>query len=184
MARYVALIRGINVGGNHLIKMAELKDCFEELGLRDVQTYIQSGNVLFTSTAAPARLCTRIETAIETAFRCRTSVVIRSAAQMRTIVERAPRGFGTDPRKYRYDVLFLKEPLTAKAALEQVPTQDGVDDVRAGRGVLYFSRLVSKASQSRLSRLVSLPVYKRLTIRNWNTTTQLSTLSSESPYGR
>jgi uncharacterized protein (DUF1697 family) len=58
-------------------------------------------------------------------------------------------------------------------AMKSVQTKEGVDEARAGIGVLYFSRLISKASQSRLTRLVSLPVYKSMTIRNWNTTTAL-----------
>jgi uncharacterized protein (DUF1697 family) len=57
--------------------------------------------------------------------------------------------------------------------MKSVVMAPGVDDARAGTGVLYFSRLISKASQSRLSRLVGLPVYKNMTIRNWNTTTAL-----------
>ena len=62
--KYVALLRGINVGGNHLIKMADLKACFEEQRLRDVATYIQSGQVVFTATARPAEIVRRLEAAI------------------------------------------------------------------------------------------------------------------------
>jgi uncharacterized protein (DUF1697 family) len=57
--------------------------------------------------------------------------------------------------------------------LKSVPTRPGVDEARAGAGVLYFSRLTSKAEQSMLPRLVSLPIYQNMTIRNWNTTTKL-----------
>lgn len=60
----------------------------------------------------------------------------------RQIVTRAPEGFGDHPAKYRYDVIFLKEPLTASAALKSVPTKQGVDRAHAGSGVLYFSRLI------------------------------------------
>jgi uncharacterized protein (DUF1697 family) len=64
-------------------------------------------------------------------------------------------------------------PLTATKALKQVPTKGGVDQVASGPGALYFSRLTSKATQSRLSRVVSMPIYQSMTIRNWNTTTKL-----------
>jgi uncharacterized protein (DUF1697 family) len=63
--------------------------------------------------------------------------------------------------------------LSAADALAQVPAKAGVDRVSAGPGVLYFSRLIEKASQSRMSRIVALPIYKQMTIRNWNTTTWL-----------
>jgi uncharacterized protein (DUF1697 family) len=173
MARYVALLRGINVGGNNLIRMPALKAAFESGGFEDVSTYIQSGNVLFGARDGAAALTTRIERLLESTFGLPLSVVVRSRSQMRTIVERAPRGFGSEPDAYRYDVIFLKEPLTARTAMRTVPTRPGVDEAWAGTGVLYFSRLASRASQSRLSKVVSMPIYKSMTIRNWNTTTKL-----------
>src|SRR5262245_719866 len=93
---------------------------------------------------------------------------------MAAIVARAPRGFGKQPDKYRYDVIFLNAPLTGAAAIKVVPMKEGVDEAHAGAGVLYFSRLNSKATQSKLGRVVSLPIYKEMTIRNWRTTTALA----------
>jgi len=184
MSRYVALIRGINVGGKNLIKMAALKACFEDQGFQDVVTYIQSGNALFTSSAAGrTELSRQIEDALESTFGYRPVVVLRTRKQMQQIVERAPRGFGGDAAKFRYDVIFLKEPLTASAALKRVQsvlTNPDVDRAYSGVGVLYFSRLVSKAAQSRLSRIVSLPIYGSITIRNWATTTKLLELAQGS----
>jgi uncharacterized protein (DUF1697 family) len=177
MKRYVALLRGINVGGKNLIKMTDLKACFEALGLRDVSTYIQSGNVLFGSDESDILKLTRqIETVLSKTFNYKSRLVLRSQKQMKAIVAGAPKGFGTDPSTYRYDVIFLKEPLTAAKAMESVTTKPGVDQAFAGRDVLYFSRLISKASQSYLTRIISLPVYQNMTIRNWNTTTKLLVL--------
>ncbi|HVR19008.1 MAG TPA: hypothetical protein VMS65_04915, partial [Polyangiaceae bacterium] len=82
--------------------------------------------------------------------------------------------------KFRYDVIFLKEPLTAALAMKSVRTKEGVDRAFAGKRVLYFSRLVAKATQSQLGKLVGLPVYKSMTIRNWNTTTKLLALMQSS----
>lgn len=174
MARYVALLRGINVGGRNLIKMPALEDSFEAHGFEDVSTYIQSGNVLFGSRngRAPA-LAGQIEQMLASTFGLPIGVVVRSRTQMRAIVERAPAGFGSDPARYRYDVIFLKEPLTAREAMKVVSVKPGVDEAQPGAGVLYFSRLIAKATQSRLSRIVGLPEYQRMTIRNWNTTTTL-----------
>jgi uncharacterized protein (DUF1697 family) len=174
MAHHLALLRGINVGGKNLIKMADLKACFEDHGFGNVVTYIQSGNVLFGSAeSSSAKLTSQIEEMLGRAFDYPASVVVRNRAQLRRIVGRAPDGFGTEPSRYRYDVLFLKPPITAKRALNEIPTREGVDEVNAGTGVLYFSRLISRASQSRLSRVVSMPIYQSMTIRNWNTTTKL-----------
>jgi uncharacterized protein (DUF1697 family) len=181
MTQYVALLRGINVGGANLIKMADLKACFEKEGFHDVGTYIQSGNVLFSSAdSGRIELTRRIEAALTRAFGYRASVVLRSRKEMYDIVRRAPGGFGALPARYRYDVIFLKAPLTAPIAMKSVLVRPRVDEAHSGNEVLYFSRLISKASQSQLSRLVSLPVYQSMTIRNWNTTTTLLRLMDRS----
>jgi len=181
MTRYVALLRGINVGGNNLIKMVELKACFEEEGFGAVRTYIQSGNVLFDAPAlGRAKLTRRVEAAIEKAFAVNAAAVVRSRKDLEEVVASAPAGFGKRSG-YRYDVIFLKEPLKAAAALRDVPIREGVDQASAGKGVLYFSRLDERASQSRLSKIVGLPMYKNITIRNWNTTTKVLRLMQAAP---
>lgn len=184
MARYVALLRGINVGGNNLIRMPALVDCFRDHGFEHVTTYIQSGNVVFSAgRERRAELAARIERMLSTTFdHYDASVVLRSASQMRSIVAGAPAGFGDEPWRFRYDVVFLKPSLTAAAALREVPTKEGVDAAAAGTGVLYFSRLASRATQSRLPRVASMPIYQQMTIRNWNTTTKLVELL-EAPAG-
>jgi uncharacterized protein (DUF1697 family) len=174
MKRYVALLRGINVGGNNLIKMAALRACFEKQGLLEVVTYIQSGNVVFGATdGTAATLCRRVERALASTFKYEASVILRTHREMQRIVARAPKGFGAQPDEYRSDVIFLKAPLTGAVAIKGVATTPGVDEAHAGPGVLYFSRLISQASRSRLSKIVSSPIYKSVTIRNWNTTTKL-----------
>jgi uncharacterized protein (DUF1697 family) len=171
---YVALLRGINVGGNNLMRMPALKACFEAQGHRAVATYIQSGNVLFAAGRSNQLVLTReIEAALSKTFAYRSRVVVRSHEQMKTIVKGAPKGFGGRPAAYRYDVIFLKDPLTAEEAMNSVTARPGVDRVLAGDRVLYFSRLISKAAQSQLSRIVGTPAYQNMTIRNWNTTARL-----------
>ena len=175
--RYVALLRGINVGGKNLIRMADLKAAFEAHGFDDVSTYIQSGNVLFGAPRQSSRtLSARIETLLTDAFGTAATVVVRSHVQLRAVVGGAPRGFGSDPQTYRYDVVFLKQPVTGTAALATIRTKPGVDEAHAGKGVLYFARLEAKATQSRLNSIVASPVYPYVTIRNWNTTTKLLAL--------
>jgi uncharacterized protein (DUF1697 family) len=171
---YVALLRGINVGGSNLIRMAALKACFEAKGFRDVTTYIQSGNVVFTADGASEHALTaRIETALSKTFAYDSRVVLRSFEQMKVTVQEAPKGFGGRPALYRYDVIFLKDPLTPDEAVTSVSANPGVDRVYPGDGVLYFARLISKAAQSHLSRVVGTPAYRNMTIRNWNTTGRL-----------
>src|SRR5215210_2879431 len=109
---YLTLLRGINVGGNNLIKMAALRECFEANGFDDVSTYIASGNVLFRSRATDAKRLTRkIERMLSDEFPYDAKVVVVSHDQMRAVVEKAPKGFGSNPGKYLSDVIFLRPPL-------------------------------------------------------------------------
>ncbi len=176
--QYLALLRGINVGGGNIIKMTDLKACFEECKFENVLTYIQSGNVLFESTETDhTKLVRKLERALSKTFNpYKARVVVCSHAKLNQIVREAPKGFGSQPEKYRYDVIFLKDHLPAAEALKSIIPRPGVDEAFAGPGVLYFSRLIAKASQSRLSRMITLPIYQDMTIRNWNTTSKLLAL--------
>lgn len=172
--RYVALIRGINVGGSNIIRMSDLKECFEGLGFADVATYIQSGNVLFRAPKAKrAAIAAEIEKGLSARFGLRGSLVLLDRASLRRIIDEAPKGFGKSPERFRYDVIFLREPMTSKEALVEVRTREGVDEAHAGSRALYFSRLVRLASRSHLSRITRHPAYSFMTLRNWNTTTKL-----------
>ncbi|UFJ39552.1 DUF1697 domain-containing protein [Brevibacillus humidisoli] len=90
MTVYIALLRGINVGGNNLIKMAELRRMFETMGLERVQTYIQSGNVLFISDEREASLRQRIEQEFSAVFGFTVTVVLRTSAELEQIIGNCP----------------------------------------------------------------------------------------------
>jgi uncharacterized protein (DUF1697 family) len=176
---YVALLRGINVGGKNLVPMAELRDAFERAGYANVATYIQSGNVVFESGSAQRTLEADIEAVVEARFGVSIMVVVRSHRQLRDVVARAPDGFGEQPDTYHSDAVFLKAPLTPTAAMGAVSVRDGVDTAWPGQGVLYFQRLSARRTESRLSKIMSTPEYRLMTIRNWNTTTKLLAMLDE-----
>ena len=177
--RFVGLLRGINVGGSNIIRMADLRASFESMGFTEVETYIQSGNVVFSSRAADkARLERTIESSLSAAFGYDSRVVLVSDQELERVLAQAPDGFGKQPSRYRYDVLFVKEPLTPAEVLRQLAPRPGVDAADAGKHALYFRRLISRAAQSHLTKLIRLPVYKHITIRNWNTTTKLLAMTS------
>jgi uncharacterized protein (DUF1697 family) len=172
---HVALLRGINVGGRNAVPMKQLAVCLEGGGYADVTTYIQSGNVLFTTGAADARAIELdLEDRIREEFGFPVPVVVRSRTEMLETVESAPAGFGGPD--HRCDVIFLKHPLTADEAFPKLPAPvEGVDRSWKGpAGCLYWARLAERASKSRLSRIASSPIYPSITVRNWNTTTRLA----------
>ena len=171
--RYVALLRGINVGGRNPVAMADLRKAFEADGYGEVSTYIQSGNVLFESDGRSDSLEDEIEAMLERRFGVPLVVVVRSHRQLRTVVEKAPEGFGGAPDTYHSDVIFLKHPLSSRQAMTVVELRDGVDQAWPSPGVVYFARLSARRTQSRMNRIVGTPEYQRMTIRSWSTTTKL-----------
>jgi uncharacterized protein (DUF1697 family) len=175
-SRYVALLRGINVGGRNKVPMTELRSAFEDAGHTDVSTYIQSGNVLFRSSAPRGSLDADIERTLERRFGFPIVVVVRSHAQLRSVIARAPATFGAKPQTYHSDALFLRAPLTAGQVMKIVRVRDGVDRAWPGRGVVYFERLSAERTKSRLSSIMGTPEYANLTIRSWATTTKLLAL--------
>jgi len=171
---YVALLRGINVGGKNIIKMAELKECLLAAGFENVSTYIQSGNVLFTGPVTDAeRLERELTAALHERFAYQAPVAVRSLIQMQEIISRKPKGFGDEPDLYRSEVIYLIKPLTPSEAMKIVKLKEGVDAAAKGPDVLYFARLTARAGQSYISRIVGTPAYQHMTIRNWNTTTKI-----------
>lgn len=158
--------------------MTDLKACFEANKLENVATYIQSGNILFeTAETDSPKLVKKLERALSKTFSPYPArIVLCSHAKLRQIVRKAPKDFGTRPEKYRYDVIYLRGPLTASEAMKHVSTKPGVDSAFVGPDVLYFSRLIAKASSSHLTRIMASPVYQEMTIRNWNTTTKILAL--------
>jgi uncharacterized protein (DUF1697 family) len=173
MPSSVALLRGINVGGKNLISMADLAACFRDAGYRDVRTYIQSGNVVFTADPATgAALEVAVERMLEERFEIPILVVVRSRDELAATIAGAPADHGSD--ELRSDVFFLKDPRTADATFAALPElREGVDSVALGPGAIYFSRLAAQAAKTRMTRLIGTPIYRQMTVRNWRTTTRL-----------
>ncbi|HYD03011.1 MAG TPA: DUF1697 domain-containing protein [Alphaproteobacteria bacterium] len=175
--QYLALLRGINVGGNNIIKMADLKKSFEDMGFSDVATFIQSGNVIFSDSSKNTdSLTEKIEKALSKRFNYKSCVVLISHETLKKAVKLAPKDFGKYPDKYKYDVVFLKKPLTSANAMKEIKLKEGVDAAYAGKDVVYLSRLTAKASSSYINKIAMLLIYKQMTIRNWNSTTKLLAL--------
>lgn len=180
MARYLALLRGINVGGNRIIKMADLKQMFEDMKFKNVSTYIQSGNVLFdTKEQEPRALQKKIEKALEQALGYSVDIYIRSKEEMKAIVEYdafKKMNAGEDAKIY---VAFLSDlPSEAQVkALEE--TNNDMDMFHVHKTEMY---LVSNRKPGDVFN-IDTPVKKILglknTSRNWNTTQKLYTLMTK-----
>lgn len=170
-ATHVALIRGINVGGKNPVPMAALRQALAAEGFDDVRTYIQSGNVVL---GAPGRaeheVNEAVEAVLEREFAVATVVVTLTADAVRSTVATAPKGFGSDAAAFRYDVIFVRPGIDPAEVLPRVRLREGVDDAWAGERALYFRRLEALRTKSLLNRVLDLPEYRSMTIRNWRTT--------------
>src|SRR5262245_51508819 len=173
---YVALLRGINVGGKNLTKMTALKACLEKAGFGRVETFIQSGNVVFEAAEkSAAKLTAQIDAAIEAAFAIDPRVVVLSRDRLKAVLAGAPAAWrsGND---LRMNIAFLRAAVTPAVALKEVEVRPGVDAVESGRGVLYLSTTLRDVGKSRLSRLVTKPVYQQMTIRTYGTCQKIQSL--------
>jgi len=181
MTKYVALLRGINVGGKNKVPMAGLRKCLEELGFSNVSTYIASGNVILESDKRPDEIKAQIEQALPKRFKLDTElikVLVLSRKQLQAVINNKPEGFGEQPAKYHSDAIFLMG-IDAAQAMPVFDPREGVDKVWPGEGVIYSQRLSSQRTKSRLSKIVATPAYKSMTIRSWNTTTKLLKILEE-----
>lgn len=173
--RYVALLRGINVGGKNIVPMAGLKTSLEEMGFSDVSTYIASGNAIFETEKPAGEIKAQLEKALPEQFKLDDNlikVLVLTPDQLRSIINNKPEGFGEQPEKYHSDALFLMG-IDSASVMPLFNPREGVDKVWPGDGVIYSQRLSSQRTKSRLNAIMASPAYKSMTIRNWNTTRKL-----------
>jgi uncharacterized protein (DUF1697 family) len=173
--RYVALLRGINVGGASIIRMAELRECAQALELKDVATYIASGNLLFrTAERSAVRLEARLESAIYERFGLPVRVVVRTAAEVTRVIERIPAEWLDAPDR-RVTVAFLLRGADAKSMARGLTPKEGIDELVAAPGALIWAIRRDALTRTGL-RLVGTRAYKQMTLRNLNTTLKLAEL--------
>lgn len=178
--RFVALLRGINVGGNNIISKDDLRRAFEELGFTRVRTYIQSGNVLFRAApGATEPLTARIEAGLSERFSYAARAVVLSAADYAAALAAAPAAWGEDSA-CRHNALFTLAGTTPDEVLACLPPpKPDLEIVAAGPGVLFWSAQKARITRSVFARLPALAVYRQVTIRNHNTVRKLAALLSE-----
>ena len=170
MTRYALLVRGINVGGKNKVVMAEFRQELTELGLEKVETYINSGNIFFTSIAPKARLVEKLETFFKVHYPFIQSFSLLSLEDFEAELDNLPGWWTKDMA--RKDVLFYTEGLDVDQVIEKVNSLELVDEVlHFGKLGIFWGKL-SEASYSKTAyhkHLLKMPFYHNITIRNANT---------------
>jgi uncharacterized protein (DUF1697 family) len=177
-ARHIVLLRGINLGARNRIAMPALREALEDGGFKDVRTHLQSGNVVLTSTAKPESVARRCERVINASFGLEIPVVVRSRAELASVVKRNPLGkIATDPK--RYQVSFLSSKLPARIVRElEAAAADSEQVVAIGREVYAWHP--KTIARSRLwTKLAGNDLGVTATARNWATVEALLALADE-----
>ena len=170
---FVALLRGVNVGGNNMISMKSLKESFETIGFANVSTYINSGNIIFQSKETdPRKLELKIEQMLSRDYQLESKVVLRSLSEMEKLVEGLPQNWGDDS-DWRFNVIFLRHSIDSETILAELPANSEIEEVVYRPGALLWSVQASEANRSKFVKLSSRKTFKDMTVRNLNTTRKL-----------
>jgi uncharacterized protein (DUF1697 family) len=181
MPIYIALLRGINVGGNKQIKMEALRALFESLGYGGAKTLLQSGNVVFASDENDVpELTQQIEAGIEDTFGFHSDIILRTAAELRSIIAHLPFAADRELDPSKLTVSFFADALDAAAVesiQELMATYKGPEELHIAERELYIyypegmgrSKLGEAFARKKLNRSG--------TVRNWNTINKLADLA-------
>jgi len=176
MPTLIALIRGINVGGHKQLKMADVKTLCESMGLRDVRTHLQSGNVVFRTTRTDRA---RLAKDLEDAFDVDAKIILRTADELRSAIEANPMPEEAQRGPKGFIVMFLSGKPTATAMQSLRDAYSGPEKMQLHGAELYIE-YGSGLGTSKLSlALIERKLGVSGTARNWNTVTRLIEIADE-----
>lgn len=174
--KYVALLRGINVGGKKKVDMKELKQVFEKAGMTLVVTYINSGNLVFADDSHPKeQLAQILERAIYSHFELQINVLIYSSEEFQRIAEAIPDTWSNDAQM-KSDVLFLWEDVDEAAVMERLVIKPDIDRVSYVPGAILWSVDKEHVTRSGMMKVAGSALYQRVTVRNVNTVRKIAAL--------
>ncbi|MEK4029805.1 DUF1697 domain-containing protein [Pseudobacillus sp. FSL P4-0506] len=166
---YIALLRGINVGGKNKIDMKLLKQTFEHVGMNDVVTYINTGNIIFSHNSLSKTELSRIlEEAIYNDFQLQIKVVVRSVDDVRGIMNAIPDTWKND-KNMTSDVMFLWDEIDDESVLEKLVIKPNIDTVKYVPGAILWSVDKKNVTKSGKTKIIGSKIYKQITVRNVNT---------------
>jgi uncharacterized protein (DUF1697 family) len=174
---YLALLRGINVGGKNKVEMSRLKATFETAGFSSVRTYINTGNVIFAAdndNPSP-KLASQIEKMIATEFGFPVAVLLLDIQAVLAVAEAIPPSWKEDSTMRCY-VMFLWEDVDEPAVVERLTIKDDIDDVKYVPGAIVWRVDRAVLTRSGMMKVTNDELYRSMTIRNCNTVRKLAEL--------
>jgi len=179
MKTYIALLRGINIGGNNKIDMKQLKAAFEEAGFAKVRTYINSGNVIFASDKNEAELTSECEAVIQKTFALNIAVVLVTASELAEALAHAPEWWGNDEDS-KHNAIFVIPPATAQTVFDEMGgIKPEYESIAFHGKVIFWSAPLATFSRTRYGSIAKRSTYQKITVRNVNTIRKLAELTSK-----
>lgn len=181
--RYIALLRGINVGGKNKVPMKELQTCFLKTGFTNVKTYINSGNVIFdaadsTNEQTLQEIC---QHAIEKSFGFRVAVSVIKGDTLAKAIAQVPEWWGKG-KEDKHNALFVIHPATAEEVLAEMGELNSEYEKAVHiNNIIFLTSSIKYYSRTRFSKIIGTDVYQKVTIRNANTAKKLVLLSETHP---
>jgi uncharacterized protein (DUF1697 family) len=177
MQPWLVLLRGVNVGGANVIRMADLRSAFSDMGFVEPETYIQSGNVVVgASGRASAAAAREIESGLRDALGYEGRAVVLDRTRMRRVVSEMPPEWSVANADVRYNVLFPVAEARPRDVLAAVDPKPDIESIRAGAQAVYWSAPFATLTRTSMAKLSSQPVYRLVTVRNLTTTLKLAAL--------
>ncbi len=173
--KYVALLRGINVGGHTRVEMRKLKLVFEQAGCTRVSTYINSGNVVFSDTRSRTELHRVLLAAIFEAFEIEIPIVLRTQSEFNDLCEAIPPDWMNDAQQ-KTDVMFLWDEIDNKDILAKVKVNPEMERVQYTHGALVWNIDRKNVTRGNGIKLIKTDLYRHMTVRNINTVRKLNEL--------
>ena len=180
--KYVALLRGVNVGGNHCVPKDEFRKVLESLGFRDVVIYINSGNAIFTSEHAPKS--SEVQTALEKQFGFTIPTLVLSGEKIRAIAAAIPDDWTNDSPKpdksgQKSDVLYLFDEVNTETVLRELGHKPEIETMIYVDGAVLANVTRKNQSRGSLQKIIGTKVYSKVTIRNITTAKKLAELATD-----
>ncbi len=166
--KYIALLRGINVGGNRKVPMQRLKDLFVSLGYANVATYLNSGNVIFETDTEQEVLQKEIPEELKRKFGFEIPTLIKNEKEVNRIANAIPREWKNDSEQ-KTDVAYLFPEIDSKKIIDDLPVKKEFIDMRYVKGAIIWNVKKKEYNKSHLNKIINLKQYQLMTVRNVNT---------------
>lgn len=171
--KYIALLRGINVGGHRKVEMKRLRSCLESVACAPVETYLNSGNAIFESDKSKDELQLLIPEVLQSEFGFEIQTLIKTEKEIKKIANAIPDHWKNNSEQ-KTDVAYLFPEVDTETSLDELPVIREFIDMRYVEGAILWNVLKKDYNRSRLSKITAHKLYQSMTVRNVNTARQLA----------